>query len=165
MPELNSAPEAASEEQNEKAPEESQQQTESADTANEVEKWRSLARKHETRAKENAEKAKAYDELMESQKSEQQKLQEAKEAAERAASEAASELARMRAAVKFGLSEEDLELLDGVQADQVEQRAQRIAERLGSKSSQFPDLAQGRGNSGVTQLSPNDLIRAAARRR
>lgn len=122
------------------------------------------SQKWEKRAKENAEKAKEYDAYVESQKSEQQKLSAAKDEAERQAADTAAELARMKAAVKHGLSEEDLELLDGVPADQVEARAERIAERLGGKKQSFPDLAQGRGKPGESKPDQNDLIRAAAKR-
>src|SRR5690625_1832292 len=130
----------------------------------EVEKWKSQARKHEARAKENADKAKQHDEYGEWQKYEQQKRSDAKGKAERDAADTAAELARMKAAVKHGLSEEDLELLDGVPADQVEARAERIAERLGSKRQGFPDLAQGRGKPGESKPDQNELIRAAAKR-
>lgn len=53
---------------------------EGADTTD----WKAMARKWEARSKENAEKARAYDELQEESKTE---LQKAKEAAEKAKAE------------------------------------------------------------------------------
>lgn len=134
--------------------------------ADPAEKWKALARKHEERAKENAEKAKAYDEFVESQKTEQQKLAEAKAAAEKQAADTAAELAVMRAAVKYGLTEDDLELLEGVPADQVDARAKKIADRLGGqRKTAFPDLGQGeRGRASEQRNDMNALIRNASGR-
>ena len=100
----------------------------------EAEKWKALARQHEQRAKANAEKAKQFDEITEREKTELQRLTEAKTAAERRATETEAELAKLRAAVKFGLSEEDLELLDGVMGtpEEIMARAERLAKRLGA---------------------------------
>ena len=56
-----------------------------ADLAAELEKWKSLARKHETRSKENADKATKFDELEASQKTETEKLAQRVEEAEKRA--------------------------------------------------------------------------------
>lgn len=130
-----------------------------------LEKWKALARKHEQRAKENADKAQQYDQYVESQKSETQKLADAKAAAEKAAAEKAAEAAVLRAAVKYSLTEDDLELLEGVPADQVDARAQKISERLGGNGKKFPDLGQGdRGKAGPAKQDMNSMIRAASGR-
>lgn len=55
---------------------------------------------------------------------------EAQEAAQRADSNA-GDLARLRAAVKYGLTEEDLGFLAGVKPDEVDGRAAALAKRLG----------------------------------
>jgi hypothetical protein len=49
------------------------EQTQEVDYKAEAEKWQALARKHEERAKSNAEKAKGFDELKRSQMTEQEK--------------------------------------------------------------------------------------------
>lgn len=99
-------------------------------------KWQTAERTDPAAAKTAAElrdlrrKAAEYDKHVESQKSEQQKLTEAAEKARKEAADTAAELARMKAAVKHGLAEADLELLANVPADQVEARAELLAARL-----------------------------------
>ena len=98
--------------------------------AAEVEKWKGLSRKNEERAKENAGKATEYDKFLESQRTEQEKLELAKTTAEKQAAETAAELARMKAAVKHGLTEDDLDLLGSGTAEEIEVRAEKLAARL-----------------------------------
>lgn len=98
--------------------------------AAEVEKWKALSRKNEERAKENAGKATEYDKFLESQRTEQEKLELAKTTAEKQAAETAAELARMKAAVKHGLTEDDLDLLGSGTAEEIEVRAEKLAARL-----------------------------------
>jgi len=100
-----------------------------SDPAAEVEKWKALARKHEERATANAEKAKRLDALEEATKTEQQKLTEAAETARKEAADTAAELARMKAAVKHGLSEADLVFLRGP-AEEIDALAENLAARL-----------------------------------
>jgi len=97
----------------------------------EAEKWKAFARKHEDTAKANADKARQFDALEESQKSEMQKAAERTAAAEAEAATSRGELAVMRAAVKFGLSADDLDLL-GTHGtpEEIEARAEKLAARL-----------------------------------
>ena len=107
--------------------------------------WKAMARKHEDRAKENAAAAKELAELKKSQMSDQQKIEaSAKEASERA-EKAERRAALAEAAITHGLDKGDLELLDGVPADQIEARAKKLAERL--KKAAPPD-ASGREAGG-----------------
>ncbi|HLR94114.1 MAG TPA: hypothetical protein VK053_06295 [Jiangellaceae bacterium] len=133
-------------------------------SAGDVDKWKAIARKHEQRAKENADKAKEYDAYVESQKSESQKLTDAQKAAEARATAAEADAARLRAALEHGLSKDDLDLLGSGTADEITQRAERLAERLKSAKPAYPDLAQGRGTPGESKPTVNDLFRAAARK-
>lgn len=126
------------------------------DHAAEAEKWKALARKHEDRATENAKKATEYDKFVESQKTEQQKLEDAKAVAERLAADTAAELARMKAAVKHGLSEDDLDLLGSGTPEEIEARAERLAARLKGTTPPAPETpkappsdAQGAVGAGV----------------
>jgi hypothetical protein len=96
----------------------------------EAEKWKALARKHEGNAKTNAAKAKQLDAIEDANKTETQKLTEAREAAETAAAEAQAELARHQAALKHGLSEDDLALLGTGTPEEIADRAARLAQRL-----------------------------------
>src|SRR5690606_12111772 len=69
------------------------------DLAAEVEKWKSLARKHESQAKANAEAAKKLAELEDKDKSELQRLTDAKTTAEREAADAKLTALRLEVAL------------------------------------------------------------------
>lgn len=93
-----------SEQTAETAPETTEQtpdteQTQEVDHKAEAEKWKALARKHEEKAKSNAEKAKGYDELKQSQMTEQEKAVEA--ARTEARTEAFREIAPQLVQAKF----------------------------------------------------------------
>jgi hypothetical protein len=76
----------------------------------EAEKWKAASRKHEQRAKDNADKAKQYDELKRAQMSEQEKAAEdQKKAVETARSEGAAE-AKAAAGREFGSRLVDAEI-------------------------------------------------------
>lgn len=134
-----------------------------AEATSEVEKWKALARKNEARAKENAEKAKRLDELEEASKTEQQKLADAAELARKEAAETAAELAKLRAAVKHGLSDDDLELLGTGTAEEIEARAERLAARLKGTTPPPAPSSDGQGKqgdpvaTGVKQLTREQL--------
>ena len=90
--------------------------------------WKAMARKWEARSKENAEKAKAYDDLQEASKTE---LEKAKEAAKKAKAEldglkAKTKLdeARRRVAKSAGVPES---LVFGATEDEMEANAKAIA--------------------------------------
>lgn len=123
------------------------------DISAEVEKWKALARKNEQRAKENADKAKRFDEFEESQKSEQQKLAEAAERSRQEAAETAVELARLRAAVKHGLSDDDLDLLGTGTPEEIEARAERLAARLKAATPPQSPPVDGQGRNGDPVIS------------
>ena len=77
-------------------------------------------------------------ELEESQKSEQQRLEDRAAAAERERDEVRVELTRLRMATRYGISEDDLDLL-GVGTDEdIEARAKRLSERLATTPATVP---------------------------
>jgi hypothetical protein len=133
------------------------------DLSSELEKWKALARKNEQRAKDNSEAAKRLAEIEESQKTEQQKLADAAELARKEAAETAVELAKLRAAVKHGLNDEDLELLGSGTPDEIEARAERLAARLKGNPAPTAPSSDGQGKAGepvsgaVKQLTRDDL--------
>lgn len=110
-------------------------------------------RKEKDELKPLAQRAK---ELEDSQKSEQQKLQEALEAATAEGSAAKTQAAKLTAALDHGLSKEDLDLLDGVPADQIAERAEKLAARL--KTSGAPPASRNQGgDGGDPDINPNQL--------
>lgn len=132
------------------------------DLAAEVAKWKEFARRNEARAKENAEKAKRLDELEEASKSEQQKLSEAAAQAREEASATAVELAQLRAAVKHGLSDEDLDLLGSGTPEEIDARAERLAARIKGVTPVAPNPSgQGKPGEPVTNQSEEADLEAA----
>jgi hypothetical protein len=115
----------------------------------EAEKWKSLSRKHEDSAKANADKAKRFEEFEESQKTEQQKLADDRDKAKAEAASTAAELARVKAAVKHGLTEDDLELLGthGT-AEEIDARAEKLAARIKAADAGKPKPDFGGGDRG-----------------
>ena len=108
--------------------------------------WKAMARKHENEAKANRAAAKELAALKKSQMNDQQKAEAAaKETAERAEA-AERKAALLQAAFDHSLTKDDLELLDGVPADKIDERAKKLAERL--KKAAPPD-ASGREAGGA----------------
>lgn len=116
------------------------------DLAAEVEKWRSLSRLNEKQAKANAEAAVRLKELEDANKSDLERQAETLTTVERERDAAIAEAARLRAAVKHGLSDDDLDLLGTGTPDEIEARASKLAARLaasGQPRKPGPDPTQG----------------------
>lgn len=99
------------------------------DPAAEVEKWRSLARKHEARAKENATAAARLAEIEEASKTEAQRLAERAEKAERALQEATLRSLRLEVAAEKGVP---ASLLAGSTAEELAASADALLDFRGS---------------------------------
>lgn len=98
----------------------------------EAEKWKSLSRKHEERAKANATAAEKLQEIEEAKKSEQEKLTEAKEAAAKEAADAKREAARLRVALSKGLTETQAKRLVGDTVEELEADADELLADFGT---------------------------------
>ena len=116
----------------------------------EARKWKELSRKNESRMKENAEKARLYDEAQEQGKSELQKAQEAAAKAEARAAAMEAEAMRARVAAATGV---DADLLYGSSEDELRASAERL---LAWRGAQVPKGAPA-ADAGVR----GDEIRAA----
>jgi hypothetical protein len=98
-----------------------------ASTADDVAKWKALARKHEARAKENATAAEKLRQLEDRDKTE---LQRATERAQKAEAERAAERAerfRLMAASRTGLGAEFAVYLSGTEQAEIDERADALA--------------------------------------
>lgn len=153
-------------------------ETQEVDHAAEIEKWKALAQKHEKRAKENADKAKGYDELKQSQMTEQEKAVEAAKAEARAEAirEAAPRLvfAEFRAAAAGRLTAEQVaELIEDLDmtkylTDSGEVDTERVTKKVDALApaaqarQPFPDLGQGRRGGSTKTADMNSVIRRAA---
>lgn len=116
----------------------------------EARKWKEMSRKNESRMKENAEKARLYDEAQEQGKSELQKAQEAAAKAEARATALESKVLRAQVAAAKGV---DADLLSGTSQEELEASADRL---LAWRSAQTPKGAPAT-DAGVR----GDEIRAA----
>lgn len=123
--------------------------TEAADTATEatetepdlsaeVEKWKSLAKKHEARAKDNADKAKRFDEIEESSKSELEKATARAEAAEKALATARLDSDRASVALSKGLTPTQAKRLVGTTREELEADADDLLADLKASSATPP---------------------------
>lgn len=98
----------------------------------EARKWKELSRKNESRMKENAEKARLYDEAQEQGKSELQKAQEAAAKAEARAAALESKVLRAQVAAAKGV---DADLLSGSSEDELRASAERLLAWRGAQVS------------------------------
>lgn len=139
MPAAQDAPAAAAEET-----------AQQVDWEAEARKWKELSRKNESRMKENAEKARLYDEAQEQGKSELQKAQEAAAKAEARAAAMEAEAMRAKVAAATGV---DADLLSGSSEEELRASAERL---LAWRGAQVPKGAPAT-DAGVR----GDEIRAA----
>jgi len=119
-----------------------------ADTGQEVEKWKALARKHEEQAKANSAAAKRLAALEEAQKTAEQKAAEARTAAEKERDDARLELLKRDAADEAGLPKSWASRLRGTTKEELEADAKELAKDLApkqqaSQSRAVPDLKSG----------------------
>lgn len=107
-------------------------------------KWKAMARKHEDRAKQNATAAQEWAKYQDSIKSDEEKTSEERNGLIKERDAALAQAAVLRAAVKHNLTEDDLELLEGLPADVVEERAAKLAARVNRETRPTPDPHLGR---------------------
>lgn len=124
----------------------------------EARKWKELSRKNESRMKENAEKARLYDEAQEQGKSELQKAQEAAAKAEARAAAMEAEMMRAKVAASTGV---DADLLSGSSEEELRASAERLIAWRGaqvSKGAPSSDAGiRGEQIRAVKQLTREDL--------
>lgn len=127
-------------------------------------KWKAMARKHEDRAKQNAAAAQEWAKHQEATDSATSEADQATQDLTKERDSALAEVAILRAAVKHNLSEEDLELLEGLPADVIEQRAAKLAARVQPRSPRTPDPHLGR-ETPPSQEKPGNFLTNAFQRR
>lgn len=103
------------------------------DPTAELAKWKAMARKHEKQAKDNAAAAKRLADLEEAGKSEQQKAADKAAQAEKDAADARKELARLRVAMRKGLTEAQAKRLVGDTEEELEADAEELLESFGAE--------------------------------
>ena len=129
-----------------------------------VKSLRSEAAKYRTQARENADKAKAYDEYVQSQKTEQERMAEALDAASRERDALRSEMLRMKVAQERQLPASLVDRLRGDTEEEMMADADVLLEGLkGSLSKPKPSADQtGAGVVGDAEASLDPLALATA---
>lgn len=117
-----------------------------AEVEQERDKWKAMSRQNEERAKANAEKAKAYDELQEQSKSELQKALEAQQAAEARAASAENAALRAKTAAKYSVPEA---FLTGTTEEELEESAKALLDWRGTVEDKKPKSTPGAGAAGA----------------
>ena len=106
-----------------------------------------LVKAHRARKGDLADARRRLKEFEDADKSELDKVAEDRDTERTRADRAESEAARLRAAIKHGLTSDDLDLLGEGTPEEIEARAERLAKRLGDQGSSrrpAPDPSQGR---------------------
>jgi len=106
---------------------------------------------------------KRLSEIEDANKTELQKLAEERDSLKNTHVDLQSENARLKAAVKFGLSDEDVAALDGVPADKVEALAERLAQKTPKKTPPKPSGLQSGASNGAPQAAGKERAAAALR--
>lgn len=125
----------------------------------EVDKWKGLARKHESNAKSNADAAKKYAEFEDSQKTEQQRLNDKLAAAEVELAQYRVATIRQDAAREAGLDPDLAEYITEVEPEKALEQAKRLAARIKPADPNPADMRQGARQTAKPGLNPDDWIR------
>jgi hypothetical protein len=124
-------------------------ETDKRSPAEEIEHWKTQARKQEARARDNAAKAKAHDDYVESQKTEQQKLADRANEAEQRATEAEAAHHRLLAAANNDLPPELVDVLGTGTEDDINARAEAIGKAITTRVNEL--LAAARNGQAPRQ--------------
>lgn len=112
-------------------------------------------------------KSQKLDTIERSQESEQQRLERERDEALKSRDSTSVELARMRAALKHGLDDDDLDLLGTGTDDEIDERAKRLAERIGTTkkapASRRPREQMRGGGEPEAEPDETDLRKLGAR--
>lgn len=99
---------------------------------NEVKKWKTFARRHEQRAKENYDKLQEFEDA---QKSDIEKLSERAAKAEQDRAEASLQVARMQIAIDYKLTMDEAKRLQGKTPEELEEDAEELIKLLQARES------------------------------
>jgi hypothetical protein len=129
------------------------------DLAAEVEKWKTMSRRHEQRAKENAAAAQRLKELEDADKSETERLMEASKAAEKRAEEAEAKALRYEVAADKNVPAKLARFLTGSTREELEAAADELIEATGGNGKE-PGTGESSGETGGGK--PKEKLRGGA---
>jgi hypothetical protein len=139
--------------------------TETTDSAAELAHWRDMARKNETRARENAKAAKELAELKRQGMSDLEKAQAEAAEAKRERDEARADHARVMAAATHDLPVELIDYLGSGTDDEINERAEVIAGAIETRAQEIAEARAGEpapGRNGQQGARPVESLRAGS---
>jgi hypothetical protein len=122
--------------------------------AEELEKWKGLARKHEGRAAKNAEAAQRLREIEDANKTELQKAQDAAAEAVRERDEARADHSRVMAAAAHNLPVDLIDYLGTGTDEEINGRAEAIAGAIDTRARELADEMVNQSNGGRNGFQP-----------
>jgi hypothetical protein len=135
-------------------------ETEEVDYKAKFEEYKKIAREQEKRAKENAAKAKRFDELEEANKTEAERLQARIAELEGELTKHQRETLVAKLQAKYGLEDDDVEdFLTGTDEETLNRQADKLAKRLGKATEEAtkPRAPRPDGTQGSSQKNPPAL--------
>lgn len=123
----------------------------------EAEKWKALARKHESQSKANADAAKRLAEMEEADKSESQKAADRAAAAEKKAEEAEARALRLEVASEKGLTAAQAKRLVGATKEELESDADDLIDSFKTE-----DDTSSEGDKSKSTRIPKERLRSGA---
>lgn len=120
---------------------------------NEVKKWKTFARRHEQRAKENYEKLQEFEDA---QKSDIEKLSERAARAEQEREQASLQVARMQIAIDYKLTMDEAKRLQGSTPEELEEDAEELMKLLQARESAKAKASseEGQGKDDEDEKAP-----------
>ena len=116
-------------------------------------KWKAMSRKWEGQAKTNSGAQKRLDEIEEANKTEAQKAADKATLSDKAAADAKQELARLRVAMRKGLTEGQAKRLIGATEEELEADADELLDSFGTKET---------ASDGGKPTRPKERLRSGA---
>lgn len=128
----------------------------------EISKWKDLAKKHETRAKENAEAAERVKELEEEGQSELERLTSRLKEAESKATDAERRAMRLEVALDKGLTKVQAKRLVGDTQEELEQDADDLLESFQPPKGNADEEEGAEGDKGDGLRRPSEKLKPGA---
>lgn len=128
--------------------------------------WKAMSRKHEAEAKKNRDAAAELEKIKAKNRTAEEKAAKERDDAKADAEAARAEAARERAARKYGLSDEDLDFLEGTPADKFDAKAKALSERIKTAAPAGKSGRQATGGTANTdEMDPKKLAERVATRK
>lgn len=127
--------------------------------------WKAMSRKHEAEAKKNRDAAAELEKIRSKNRTAEEKAAKERDDAKADAEAARAEAARERAARKYGLSDEDLDFLEGTPADKFDAKAKALSERIKTAAPAGKSGRPASGGKAEAEFDPKKIAERASARK